>query len=225
MKTTTRPAQTADGKHKVLIIDDHPILRQGLAKLLNDQQDLVVCGEAETPPQAVRAVADLHPDLVLLDLTLADGDGLELCKQLHDLHPHLPILIVSMHDESLYAERCLHAGAMGYVMKQEPPAKVVAAIRRVLGGDVYLSDVMAAKLLRGLSKTRGHDERPPLERLTDRELQIFRLIGQGQSVRAIAESLFLSTKTVETHKENIKQKLGLKTSNDLLRYAIEARLP
>ena len=225
MMKMNRPAQGSDGKSKVLIIDDHPILRQGLGKMLNDQDDLIVCGEAETPPQAVRAVNELQPDLVLLDLTLAEGDGLELCKQLHDMHPKLPILVVSMHDESLYAERCLHAGAAGYVMKQEPPAKVLAAIRRVLGGDVYLSEPMAAKLLRGLSRTRAHDDRPPLERLTDRELQVFRLIGQGQSVRAIAESLFLSTKTVETHKENIKQKLGLKTSNDLLRYAIEARLP
>jgi DNA-binding NarL/FixJ family response regulator len=217
------PISSGVTKKRVLIVDDHPIVRQGLAKLINDQPDLVTAGEAESPPAAVRAVTDLNPDLVILDLTLADGDGLELCKQLHDMHPDLPILIVSMHEESLYAERALRAGAMGYVMKQEPQDKVISAIRRVLGGDVYLSEAMAAKLLRGFKGTRADDDRSPLQRLSDRELQIFRLIGEGRSVKDIADTLFLSPKTVETHKEHIKQKLDLKTSNDLLRYAIEAR--
>jgi DNA-binding NarL/FixJ family response regulator len=223
MKSKPQP-QASQPKHKVLLVDDHPIVRQGLAKLINDQPDLAVCGEADAPPAALRAIAQEKPDLVILDLTLSGGDGLELCKQLHDTQSDLPILIVSMHEESLYAERSLRAGAMGYVMKQEPQEKVMAAIRRVLSGEMYLSDTMAAKLLRGFKGTRSESDRPPLERLSDRELQIFRLIGQGQSVQAIAKALFLSPKTVETHKEHIKQKLNLASNNDLLRYAIEARV-
>ena len=223
MKSKHSP-QSLPQKRTILLVDDHPIVRQGLAKLINDQPDLAVCGEADSPPKALRAIADLKPDLVILDLTLAEGDGLELCKQLHDGQPDLPILIVSMHDESMYAERSLRAGAMGYVMKQEPQEKVISGIRRVLAGETYLSEAMASKLLRSFGGGRDNAKTSPLERLSDRELQIFRLIGQGQSVRAIAETLFLSPKTVETHKEHIKQKLNLNSSNDLLRYAIEARV-
>jgi DNA-binding NarL/FixJ family response regulator len=209
-------------KSRVFLVDDHPILRQGLGKLINDQPDLAVCGEAEGPPGALEGIGRTKPDLVLLDLSLAGGDGMDLCRQLQERFTGLPILIVSMHDESLYAERCLRAGAMGYVMKQEPPEKVMAAMRRVLSGDIYLSEAMSAKLLRNLAGARNADT-SPLERLSDRELEIFHLIGKGHSVRAIAEQLFLSPKTVEAHKEHIKQKLNLKTSNELLQYAIEAR--
>ena len=209
-------------KSKVFLVDDHPILRQGLSKLINDQPDLAVCGEAEGPHDALEGIGRTKPDLVLLDLSLAGGDGMELCKQLQERYQGLPALIISMHDESLYAERCLRAGAMGYVMKQEPPDKVMSAIRKVLTGNIYLSDAMSAKLLRNLAGARNADT-PPLERLSDRELEIFRLIGKGHSVRSIAEELFLSPKTVEAHKEHIKQKLNLKTSNELLQYAIEAR--
>jgi DNA-binding NarL/FixJ family response regulator len=209
-------------KSKVFLVDDHPILRQGLGKLINDQVDLVVCGEAEGPPTALEGIGRTSPDLVLLDLSLAGGDGMELCRQLQDRFRGLPVLIVSMHDESLYAERCLRSGAMGYVMKQEPPERVMTAIRKVLSGEIYLSDKMSAKLLRNLAGSR-HAAASPLERLSDRELEIFHLIGRGHSVRAIAEQLFLSPKTVEAHKEHIKQKLNLKTSNELLQYAIEAR--
>jgi DNA-binding NarL/FixJ family response regulator len=209
-------------KSKVFLVDDHPILRQGLTKLINDQPDLMICGEAEGPPSALEGIGHTKPDLVLLDLSLAGGDGMELCKQLQERHQGLPVLIISMHDESLYAERCLRAGAMGYVMKQEPPDKVMSAIRKVLTGNIYLSEAMSAKLLRNLAGAR-HADVSPLERLSDRELEIFRLIGKGHSVRSIAEELFLSPKTVEAHKEHIKQKLNLKTSNELLQYAIEAR--
>jgi DNA-binding NarL/FixJ family response regulator len=212
----------APRRSKVFLVDDHPILRQGLTKLINDQPDIVVCGEAEGPPGALEGIGRTKPDLILLDLSLAGGDGLELCRQLQDRFQGVPILIISMHDESLYAERCLRAGAMGYVMKQEPPDRVMAAMRRVLSGNIYLSDAMSAKLLRNLSGAR-HADTSPLERLSDRELEIFQLIGKGHSVRAIAEQLFLSPKTVEAHKEHIKQKLNLKSSNELLQYAIEAR--
>jgi DNA-binding NarL/FixJ family response regulator len=211
-------------KAKVLIVDDHAIVRQGLAELINDQNDLVTCGEAESPPQAMKVIAETEPDVAVVDVSLKGGDGIELCRQIHEQWPNIPVLVLSMHDEALYAERVLRAGALGYVMKQAPQDTVMAAIRRVLRGETYLSDQMSAKLLRSLSGNRGNADAPPLERLSDRELQIFRLIGQGRSVKDIAEELFLSPKTVETHKEHIKQKLNLDTSNDLLRYAIEARL-
>lgn len=214
--------EPASRKSKVFLVDDHPVLRQGLSKLINDQTDLAICGEAESPPTALEGVARTNPDLILLDLSLAGGDGIELCRQLQERFHGVPVLIISMHDESLYAERCLRAGAMGYVMKQEPAERVMTAIRKVLSGDIYLSESMSAKLLRNLSGARQANT-SPLERLSDRELEIFRLIGKGHSVRAIAEQLFLSPKTVEAHKVHIKQKLNLKTSNELLQYAIEAR--
>jgi DNA-binding NarL/FixJ family response regulator len=217
-------ANQNEKKAKVLIVDDHAIVRQGLAELINDQNDLVTCGEAESPPQAMKVIAETKPDVAVVDVSLKGGDGIELCRQIHEQWPNIPVLVLSMHDEALYAERVLRAGALGYVMKQAPQDTVMAAIRRVLKGETYLSDQMSAKLLRSLSGNRGSADAPPLERLSDRELQIFRLIGQGRSVKDIAEELFLSPKTVETHKEHIKQKLNLDTSNDLLRYAIEARL-
>ena len=211
-------------RKNVFVVDDHPVLRQGLGRLINDQADMIVCGEAESPVEAMRLLPTVKANVAIVDLTLKGGDGLELCKQIHDRFPALAILVVSMHDEALYAERALKAGARGYVMKQEPQETVITALRTVAKGDVYLSDKMAAKLLRSFSGPKSDSDLAPLERLTDRELEIFRLIGEGQSVRAIAERLFLSTKTVEAHKEHIKQKLNLKTSNELLQYAIEARL-
>jgi DNA-binding NarL/FixJ family response regulator len=211
-------------KATVFLVDDHAILRQGLAELINDQSDLMTCGEAEGPVEAMKLIAQTSPDAVVVDISLKGGDGIELCRQLHETEPKLPILILSMHDEALYAERALRAGAMGYVMKQEPQETVMAAIRRVLGGEMYLSDAVSAKLLRSFGRSPASADLPPLERLSDRELQIFQMIGQGRNVRDIADALFLSPKTVETHKEHIKQKLNLASSNDLLRYAIEARM-
>ncbi len=225
-KTSVKPTSQKDaqtGKARILLVDDHPVLRQGVARLIDDQPDMVVVGEADSPPKALELMNTVHPDAAVIDLTLQGGDGLELCKQARDRFPKMPMLVMSMHDESLYAERALRAGAMGYIMKQEPQEQVMAAIRKVLKGETYLSDKMAAKLLRSFSTNRSAEETSPLERLTDRELEIFRLIGDGQSVRAIAETLFLSPKTVEAHKEHIKQKLNLKTSNELLQYAINAR--
>jgi DNA-binding NarL/FixJ family response regulator len=211
-------------KHRVFLVDDHPVLRQGLGRLIDDQPDLAMCGEAESPVEAMRLLPAAKPDVVIVDLTLKGGDGLELCKQIRDRFTTLAILVVSMHDESLYAERALKAGARGYVMKQEPQETVMTALRTVARGEVYLSAKMSAKLLRSFSGVKSDSDLAPLERLTDRELEIFRLIGDGQSVRTIAEKLFLSTKTVEAHKEHIKQKLNLKSSNELLQYAIEARV-
>ena len=211
-------------KQKVFLIDDHPVLRKGLGRLIDDQPDLAMCGEAESPAEAMRLLPTAKPDVVIVDLTLKGGDGLELCKQIRDRFSALPILVVSMHDESLYAERALKAGARGYVMKQEPQETIMSALRMVASGEVYLSAKMSAKLLRSFSGVKSDSDLAPLERLTNRELEIFRLIGEGQSVRTIAEKLFLSTKTVEAHKEHIKLKLNLKSSNELLQYAIETRV-
>jgi DNA-binding NarL/FixJ family response regulator len=219
-KMLTKPQQ----KQKVFLIDDHPVLRKGLGRLIDDQPDLAMCGEAESPAETMRLLPATKPDVVIVDLTLKGGDGLELCKQIRDRFTALPILVVSMHDESLYAERALKAGARGYVMKQEPQETIMSALRMVARGEVYLSPAMSAKLLRSFSGVKSDSNLAPLERLTNRELEIFRLIGEGQSVRTIAEKLFLSTKTVEAHKEHIKQKLNLKSSNELLQYAIEARV-
>lgn len=219
-KTQTKPQQ----KQKVFLIDDHPVLRKGLGRLIDDQPDLAMCGEAESPAEAMRLLPAAKPDVVIVDLTLKGGDGLELCKQIRDRFTTLAILVVSMHDESLYAERTLKAGARGYVMKQEPQETIMSALRIVARGEVYLSPPMSAKLLRSFSGVKSDSDLAPLERLTNRELEIFRLIGEGQSVRTIAEKLFLSTKTVEAHKEHIKLKLNLKSSNELLQYAIETRV-
>ena len=219
-KMLTKPQQ----KQKVFLIDDHPVLRKGLGRLIDDQPDLAMCGEAESPAEAMRLLPAAKADVVIVDLTLKGGDGLELCKQIRDRFTTLPILVVSMHDESLYAERALKAGARGYVMKQEPQETIMSALRIVAGGEVYLSAKMSAKLLRSFSGDKSDSDLAPLERLTNRELEIFRLIGEGQSVRTIAEKLFLSTKTVEAHKEHIKLKLNLKSSNELLQYAIETRV-
>ena len=217
--------QSQQAKARVLLIDDHAIVRQGLAELINDQPDLTVCGEADSPPEALKVIAETQPDAAIVDISLKSGDGIELCRQVHEQWPNVALLVLSMHDEALYAERALRAGAMGYVMKQEPQETVMTAIRRILKGETHLSEPMAAKLLRSLTGRRDNADVPPLERLSDRELQVFRLIGQGRSVKDIADELFLSPKTVETHKEHIKRKLNLDSSNDLLRYAIEARLP
>ena len=217
--------QSRQAKARVLLIDDHAIVRQGLAELINDQPDLVVCGEADSPPEALKVIAETQPDVAIVDISLKSGDGIELCRQVHEQWPNVALLVLSMHDEGLYAERALRAGAMGYVMKQEPQETVMTAIRRILKGETHLSEPMTAKLLRSFTGKRDSADVPPLERLSDRELQVFRLIGQGRSVKDIADELFLSPKTVETHKEHIKRKLNLDSSNDLLRYAIEARVP
>jgi DNA-binding NarL/FixJ family response regulator len=205
-------------------VDDHPIVRERLAELISQEADLAVCGEAEDAREALAAVKALSPDIAIVDITLKDTYGIELIKQLKELYPRLPVLVLSMHDESLYGERALRAGAKGYLTKQEATKKVIDAIRRVLAGEIYVSEKLSATLLRKVAGVKSEGGGTPVDVLTDRELEVFQLLGQGLSVRQIAENLFVSAKTVEAHREHIKQKLKLKTSSELLRYAIEYKL-
>ena len=203
-----------------MIVDDHPMMREGLAQLLDHESDLQACGQADSAGQALNAVNAAAPDLVLLDISLPDRNGLELIKDLHTLHPHLPILVVSMHDEAIYAERVLRAGGRGYIMKQEGGRKLMQAVRQVLSGQVYVSEKMSARILEMFSGRRAESEQSPVERLSDREFEVFQLVGQGEGTRQIAQRLRLSVKTVEVHRANIRKKLELASGTEVVRYAI-----
>jgi DNA-binding NarL/FixJ family response regulator len=192
-----------------------------LAQLLDSEPDLEVCGQGEDAIQALAAIRAARPDLVLLDVSIRDGDGLELLKELKAFDPGLVVLMLSMHDEALYAERALRSGASGYVMKQESPEVLLAAIRKVLGGQVSVSEKMSSTLLQRMVGGKKATGGLPMDRLTDRELEVFRLIGSGMSVKTIADKLCLSVKTVEAHREHIKEKLNFKSSAELLRFAIQ----
>jgi DNA-binding NarL/FixJ family response regulator len=208
-------------KRTVLIVDDHPIVRQGLAQLIDQEKDLEVCGQAEDAHEAMQAIRQLHPDMVIVDISLKDTSGMELIKDLKIQYPDLPVLTLSMHDEAVYGERALRAGARGYVMKQEATAKVVTAIRRVLAGEVYVSEGMAAKMVSKLVGGGTRTASSPADALSDRELEVFRMIGEGFGTREMAEKLHLSIKTIETYRAHIKDKLGLQDANELLRSAIQ----
>jgi DNA-binding NarL/FixJ family response regulator len=215
-------------KRRVLIVDDHAMMRQGLAQLINHEPDLVVASEADTAGQALNLIAARRPDLVLVDISLPDKNGLELTKDIQVYHPGLPVLVVSMHDETLYAERVLRAGARGYIMKQEGGKKLMQAIRQVLEGQIYVSEKMSARILEVFSGHRNDSVESSLEGLSDREFEIFRSLGQGEGTREIADRLHLSVKTVEVHRSNIKRKLKLTKGAEVVRYAIrwtEARNP
>src|SRR5271163_1542119 len=212
------------GKKTVFVVDDHPLLRQGLALLINQQQDLEVCGEAEEAQAAMRAIAQRRPDILIVDISLNGPDGLDLLKTIRASYPELPVLILSMHDEAIYAERALRARANGYIMKQEATEKVLVAVRRILGGDIYLSDRMANKLLHQYISGASPDMNSRLSALSDRELEVFRLIGEGRSTRQIAEKLHLSIKTVETYQAHIKDKLSLRSGRELVQHAIQTKI-
>jgi DNA-binding NarL/FixJ family response regulator len=205
---------------QILIVDDHPMMRQGLAQLIGLEPDLAVCGEAENAGDALDAIGTLKPDLVLADISLPGKNGLELIKDFQTIQPGLRVLVISMHDESLYAERVLRAGGRGYIMKQEGGKKLMQAIRQVLEGRIYVSEKMSADILEIFSGHRAGAESSPLEKLTDREFEIFQLIGQGQGTREIAEKLHLSIKTVDAHRANIKTKLKLNSATGLVRFAV-----
>src|SRR6202041_2375121 len=209
-------------KKRILVVDDHPIVRQGLALLINREPDLVVCGEAEEAMGAMHVLASARPDVLIVDISLNGPDGLDLLKNVRISHSSLPVLILSMHDESIYAERALRAGANGYIMKQEATEKVLVALRRILSGEIYVSDRIANSMLRHYVRG-GHPSQAhsTIADLTDRELEVFRLIGEGQGTRQIAEALHLSVKTVESYQAHIKDKLSLRTARELVQHAVE----
>jgi DNA-binding NarL/FixJ family response regulator len=207
-------------KRKVLVVDDHPIVREGLAQMINREPDLSVCGDASHMQKAVQLMEALKPDILLVDISLDGPDGLELLKHIRAQDPGLPVLILSMHDESIYAERALRAGANGYIMKQEATDSVLDALRRILNREVYVSPRIANKMLQQFVGTTGTERRhSSVDDLSDRELEVLRLIGAGHGTRQIAEQLHLSVKTVETYQAHLKEKLGLRNSRELVQYA------
>lgn len=208
-------------KRTVFVIDDHPIVREGLTQLINREPDLAVCGTAEDIYEALKAMQTLKPDIALADISLKGADGIELIKNLKIRMPALPVLVLSIHDESIYAPRALRAGARGFIMKQEATENVLLALRRVLSGEIYLSKRMANKMLQQFVGAPGTAQKFSIDRLSDRELEVFRLIGQGHGTRRIAEELRLSVKTVESYREHIKEKMTLSDASELVQHAIQ----
>ena len=214
-----QPQPAAGIKSRVLVVDDHPMVRDGLVRLISNQGDLICCGEAATGPETQAAVAQLKPDLVILDLRLKSGDGLELIKSIKAQDANVRILILSQFDAPIYVERALRAGALGYVIKEQAADEVLSAIRTVLAGQVYLTRGMASHMLHKMVGATPKPAACTVANLTDRELHVLHLLGSGLSTREIAAELKLSFKTIETHRENIKRKLGLKGSAALIHYA------
>jgi DNA-binding NarL/FixJ family response regulator len=214
-------SKTQPEKSRILIVDDHPLFREGLQQMIDRNPDLIVCGEAAAAAEALEAIQDQKPDLVLVDISLGGSSGIDLIKTIKSKYDDLPILVVSMHDESLYAERALRAGAMGYVMKHEPAKTVKAAISKVLGGDIYLSERMSSSMLSKLMRGKGDVPVSPLETLSDRELEVFGMLGQGKGTRLIAEELNLTIATINSFRARIKEKLQLKTSTEVMLHAIQ----
>ena len=217
----TRRVEMANDKRRIFIVDDHPIVRQGLALLINREPDLVVCGEAEEAMGAIHVLASARPDVLIVDISLSGPDGLDLLKNIRTTHGTLPVLILSMHDESIYAERALRAGANGYIMKQEATEKVLVAVRRILSGEIYVSDRIANKMLKHYITGSGTLRVSTIADLSDRELEVFRLIGEGHGTRQIAEELHVSVKTVESYQAHIKEKLSLRSARELMQHAIQ----
>jgi len=207
-------------KLRVLLVDDHPLVRRGAAEMINEQPDMEVCGETGAAGEALTLVKQTNPHLVLVDLSLSSGHGIELIEQIRAYNSEIKMIVASVHDEELYAERSLRAGAVGYINKQEASDKLVEAIRHVLGGDVYLSGNMANHMLR--SMVNGEQpEGDPVRTLSNRELEVFELIGEGKTTKQVAAQLHLSPKTIETHREKIKMKLNLGSSTELTRRAVQ----
>jgi DNA-binding NarL/FixJ family response regulator len=215
-----KPAEETSNKHRIFIVDDHPLVREGLANLINEQDDLMVCGEAEDAAQALAGIGMNRPDLALIDISLKTASGLELVKDLGAHFPLVALIVLSMHDELLYAERVLRAGARGYVMKRETTKDVLTAIRQVLRGDVYVSERVVNAMARRLGSSKKAAAASPVEQLSDRELEIFRLLGQGSTTSQIAADLHLSLKTVQAYCARAKEKFGVNSLSELLRAAI-----
>ena len=207
-------------KQRVVIVDDHPMFRERLAQLINHELDMEVCGEADDAQEGLRLIRDTSPNLAIVDITLKRSSGLELVKTIKELSIDIPVLVLSMHDESLYAERALRAGAGGYITKRQAAEEVLSAIRRVLAGEIYLSEKMTASFLKSLSAVGAKRIARPLDRLADRELQVLEFIGRGYTTRAIAEALKLGVATVDTYRARIKQKMDFQTAAELQHFAI-----
>jgi DNA-binding NarL/FixJ family response regulator len=216
----SEPSVTTVRRRRIFLVDDHPLVREGLANLINGQSDLVVCGEAEDSAGAIAGIAKARPDVALIDISLKNESGLELIKNLESQFPLVALIVVSMHDEALYAERAVRAGARGYVMKRETTKSVLTCIRRVLEGGVYVSERVVNSMARRLAASPKTADVSPVERLSDRELEIFRLLGQGRTTSEIAEDLHLSLKTVQAYCARAKEKFGVSSLGELLRAAI-----
>lgn len=221
----TASTRSAAIRKRIFIVEDHPIFRLGMTELINDEPDLAVCGDADTVRSALSAIEGLLPDLVIADISLREGDGIELVKALQRQYPGLPVLVLSMHSEALYAERSLAAGARGYIMKQEAMDRVVGAVRQVLAGRIYASEAVKERIMNSLFQPAGDTRTPAVSRLTDREMEVFRLIGRGLSTKEIAHTLNLSIKTIGTYRERIKEKLHLKHAVELVRCAVHWTRP
>lgn len=214
-------AKTHNDKSRILIVEDHPLFREGLVQMINRNATLTVCGQVADTASAMKAVSELKPDLVLVDISLEGGNGIDLIKNLRAKYEELPILVISMHDESLYAERALRAGALGYVMKNEPARTVKAAILKVLGGDMFLSERMSGSVLARLMRRKPEEVVSPVQQLSDRELEVFQMLGEGKSSRQIAEELQLTIPTIHSFRNRIKEKLQLKNSTELMLHAMQ----
>ena len=212
--------QTEKDRIKVLVVDDHPIVRFGLINFINEDKDFCVCGEADNAHNALQAIQESVPDVAIIDIRLKGQSGIELIKNIKVRYPDLPVIALSMYDESIYAERLLCAGAKGYIMKQEGCEKVIEGLHQVLDGGIYVSDKIRSKIMNKYIEKKNRMYESPLDVLSDRELEVFRLIGQGYGTRQIAKELFLGIKTIETYRAHIKSKLQLKNSSELVRYAI-----
>ncbi len=213
--------KTNENETQVLIVDDHPVVRDGLTTIINHEQDFNVCGQADDAPEALKAIAELKPDIAVVDISLKSSDGIELTKSIKAGHPKLPVIVLSVHDESVYAERALLAGAKAYLMKDAVSENIVKAIRTVLSGEIYVSNTISKKFLHKIARDKAGATKTPIENLSYREFEIFRLIGEGHKASQIARQLHLSTKTIETYRSRIKEKLNLPNASELLQYSIK----
>jgi len=221
MTITKKEKSSAPKKNRVLIVDDHPVFRHGISALINAEEDLIVCGEASSSPSALDAMRKLKPDIALLDISLPGTNGIELIKLMKAEYPKLPLLVLSMHDESLYALRALKAGALGYVMKAEALTHVLDALRKALKGEIYVSPRLSERLIFQAIQTTDTNSGSPVDRLSDRELEVLNFLGNGLGTKEIASKLNLSVKTIETHRAHIKEKLGFRDASEMIRFAID----
>ncbi len=221
MATVKKQAKKNETKTQILLVDDHPVVRDGLTTIINHQRDLNVCGGADDAHQALKAISELKPDIVVVDISLKNSDGIELTKSIKAKYPKLRVLVLSVHDESIYAERALRAGARAYLMKEVVSENIVKAIRSVLKGEIYVSDTISKKFLHKIAGDKAATTKTPIENLSDREFEIFRLIGVGYKASQMAKRLHLSVKTIETYRGRLKEKLNITDASKLLRYAIK----